>query len=913
MKIHHRLALLLLTAGLAACGSSDLGGSKGDPLPSTGVVITSEPITAPTTADKATVGFRVIFPEPAGAVKAALNPAMTRVTITTYGACGVDSLELSPTVTSGVMNLKAGECTFAAVAYDAANEQIESATTKGVLLAGANNVSLTFLGGPWLFVDPASNAKAPMTLVGGEVLSGINISPTNGALITRWFGPDSGGDGPTSDDLLGGVLTTPPLLRATGTFSGGTGSGANLVRLVGAMSNLTNWEGTFTTGQRVIQILGTYKYPTTYNPTSYQDYLTSKVLDGTTLEGNIAEFTVDSTTVGTPYGTCTPATTAAAQTAAQTAALSTAQTLTGTVTASWTQCVNNQNQDVTHTYSNVTIHPFRAESSFADPASAMQVELNKGIANYKKVLETEDAVNGLDLILLRQAAGQFVTAVNLAGETLSNTADTARFFGAISRLASLGVDTVADGSLDGLNDFNDVLDALGVPADATSRDWSNLIKTPETCVDVVGPYYTYQDCTPNLPATAPRSGEILTLLDNKINTQLDLAIADLSRISAGFTYNFIETSGATTNFDYGDVLALTAIAHGIKAELAIDMAYDLDLDIDATINGSGPASVQQFLIDNPTLGDLAPLYATELLQAKTDLQTALTTMQSAIDVIEAEGTGVAQESEFVSFYHTDYQCIPNQTGIPPYCTWTEIDNTAQDLANFRDAIAKALIGLNGPVTVDDNDTPAITGDDTIIDPNKFFAGISFRSLLPTFSGDDATSLFPNPTMNGVLVQTPGFNVNQDFDGNGVADLVEDANFYAALLKDKAYALTGYSGGVYLKGYNVYWSSFRFNSNGTVAADWNYYNYSVYPYETISGTATGTWSILSTGELQIDFSANSPLNLASIVAELDDPVDAQISPIYFATDMSFTYSDPSQPIDRNYMWWNEKGSVSVIIR
>jgi hypothetical protein len=344
----------------------------------------------------------------------------------------------------------------------------------------------------------------------------------------------------------------------------------------------------------------------------------------------------------------------------------------------------------------------------------MQVELNKGIANYKKALDTENAVNGLDLTLLRQAAGQFVTAVGLAGDdNLTNTADTARFFGAISRLAALGVDTVTDGSLDGLTDFNDVLDALGVPADATSRNWSNLIKTEETCVDVVGPYYTYLDCTPNLPATAPRSGEILTLLDSKLNTQLDLAIADLSKISAGFTYDFVETSGATTNFDYGDVLALTAVAHGIKAELAIDMAYDLDLDIDATINGNGPASVQAFLDANPTLGTLdATRYATELAQAKIDLQTALTTLQSALDVIEAEGTGIAQENEFISFYSTDWYCDP---AVTTSCSWIVVDRTAEEIANFRDAISKALTGLNGPVTIDDNMTPTITSDDTIID------------------------------------------------------------------------------------------------------------------------------------------------------------------------------------------------------
>lgn len=895
MKIHNGLALLLLAAGLSACGSDPGAGSKGETLSLTSPVITSTEITAPTEAGKAAVGFQVIFPEQDGVQKAALNPTMNKVTIDTSGICGVQTLTLTPSTPSGTMTLGAGACTFTATSYNSFNTPIETAKTQGTLLAGANNVSLTFLNGPWLFVDPSTNEKLPLTLTGSEVLTGIRLEANNGAMLTRWFGPDTLGDGPTGDDLMGGTLTNPPQLNVTGTFSGGTGVGANLVRLTGGRSNLTNWEGGYTVGQRVVQILGVNPnatYPKTYTPTTFkEDYFTSKVIDGTTIDGNIAEFTVESQTSGTPTGTCTAAPAMAARAAALTDALGTvrkaAPTAIGTVTVNWTECVNSQNVDMTDIYSNVNVHTFRAKSAFTDPASALQVEVNAALGNYKKALTTEDAIKGTDLTLLRKAASQFVAAAGLAGNTLSNTADTARFFGAISRLASLGIDTASDGVADGLNDFNDVLDALGAPTDALSRTWSKLITLPETCVTV-----PYLDCRPNLPTTSPRSGEILTLLDSKVNTQLDLAIADLAKVSAGFSYDFIDSAGTKTNFDYGDALALTAFAHGLKAELAINMAYDLDLDIDATINGTGPASVQAFMEANPTIGTRAVGYLAELTQAKADLQTSLNKTKDAITVIEAEGTGISQQTEFISFYSTNWECVPNAMG----CTWTEVDRTVQEIANTRDAIDKALLGLSGPITVDDKGT-TITTDDVIIDPSKFFAGINFRGLLPGFTGDVPNGMFTDGTMGGVLVQN--VTLNEDIDGNGKPDLLEKPNFYPALISGKTYMVDSWANTFSLYG------TLAFNTgttNGTVNIQWNY-SENVPPYTYLSGPTTGaagTWQLLPDGTLQIFFTntAEAPPNVTGMKFSLDyypGPMDQG-----FNAKSTFIFADSSTMT--NYSWW-----------
>lgn len=890
MKIPNRLALLLLTAGLAACGS-DLG-SKGNPLPSTGAVITPNPITSPTEANKATVGFRVVFPVAAAAQKAAINPAMTQVTVTSSGACGNFSLILSPTNNTGVMNLNPGACTFTASAVNALNTTIDTASTQGTLLAGVNDISLSLLGGPWLFVDPITNEKLPLTLSNAEVLTGFDLAASSTSAHTlRWLGIDSGFDGPTTDDFKGNAqLTTPPATISMGIFSGGSGLGKNFTILSGGYSNTSTWEETSSTGDRIVQILG--ENPFNFNPATYTNNYTTRVIDGTTIEGNIAELTVASTALGTVVpGTCDPLAANAARSAAITNAA-----LVGGFTAEWTQCAGGGSQLVTTTFSNVNIYPFRAKSYFAAPEGAIQIKFNAGMNAYKQALSSEDLINGTNMPLLRVAADNLVAAADLANSTqdLSSTGDAARFFGAISRLAALGVHSESDGdATNSLETFSDVLDALGVPMDTVTRDWSNLIEPPKTCV-----YYTYYtDCTPNLPATSPTSGAILTLLDSKLNTELDLAIADLSNIPAGFSYNFVDPqSFEVTNFDYGDVLALTAAAYGLKAELAIDMAYDLNLDIDATINGTGPASVQQFMLDNPTIGTLdASRFATELAQARTELQAGLNKMNEAITAIEAEGTDViSQQNEFITFYSSDGYCDP---AVLTYCSWIEVNRTVEEIANFRDAISKALTGLNGPVTIDNNLTPTNTADDTIIDPSKFFAGISFRSLLPTFTGDVPDGLFPDATMGGVLVQ--GRSVNEDLDGNNKPDLLEDTNFYPALIGDKTFMTQTWT-----NNYNIYWSYFSFyNNNSSVSAVWNATDYTVYPAINISGTATGSWAIMADGTLEIAFTGGTaPDNMTGMNLSLEyypGPLEEN-----FNTKGTFTFSD--KPAITTWSWW-QKGT------
>jgi hypothetical protein len=73
--------------------------------------------------------------------------------------------------------------------------------------------------------------------------------------------------------------------------------------------------------------------------------------------------------------------------------------------------------------------------------------------------------------------------------------------------------------------------------------------------------------------------------------------------------------------------------------------------------------------------------------------------------------------------------------------------------------------------VDDNDTPADTSDDVVVDVTGFFQGIDLRALLPPFAGDDVSGLFPDATLAGTIIQ--GLSLNEDLDPeDGIPDVLQ---------------------------------------------------------------------------------------------------------------------------------------------
>ena len=533
------------------------------------------------------------------------------------------------------------------------------------------------------------------------------------------------------------------------------------------------------------------------------------------------------------------------------------------------------------------------EDPLVPDCTSFEEPFNLGMTAFKDGLIAEASTGNAHIPTLLEAAQNFQRAAACAQTSTTNAADVARFYGALSRVMAVALDTRSDGSDDGLNDVNDALDAFGVPTSDTERDYDDTIDLPQTCTDVVDPYTGLvidQDCIFNdLPSTTPSSGEVLDLVDALTRTNLEAAIAELDKISSTYQNTFTSpVDGELEDQDYGDVLFLKAIANGLLGQLAFVGAYDLDLDIALTANAAkaGTLTTQQVLDANPNLGELdASVYAAQLAEAKENLRTGMETLDAAIVEIEAETDD--QLDDIFSLIETDW--VYNESTM----MWEEVDVTAEAIAEVRDGIAMALTGLDEPVTVDDNNTPDDITDDFILDVSQLFAGIDFRSLLPGFSGDEATGLFPDPTMGGVIVQAPDEFVNKDRDGNGIPDELEDGNFYPALLNDRYYSVNYWFGDS-----QENWN-FEFLSDGTFEASWNKTVYSP-TWSSTSDYADGDWTIQPDGTLLLDGFSGAPAGLNSILFELNwDGSDSADWP-EIDVEAAFNYSSGTK---YSQNWWH----------
>ncbi len=478
-----------------------------------------------------------------------------------------------------------------------------------------------------------------------------------------------------------------------------------------------------------------------------------------------------------------------------------------------------------------------------------------GMTAFNAALLSDTATTGPSAELLLEAAQQFSLAATNAQSSSTNAADAARFYGSLSRVVAVLADTQSDGVADGLNTTGDVLDGFGLYDDFASRDDIDLISGPELCRTVTDEWgNSWQECTPDLPTDSPTTGDLITFIDSNIRTQLEAAYADLDTIAATFEYTFADPGdGMLTDQDYGDVLFLKAIIKGLLGQLAIDRAYDLNVDLDALFAAewADTLTIEQVLADHPTLGTLSGVALTELLQAKADLRTGFESMQLAVDFIEAETDD--QTDDMFTFLDTDW--VYNQmTG-----QWEEVEVTSTVIADTRDSLTKALTAIDGPVTMDDNGTPDAPDDDFIFDVSAFFAGVDIRSLLPGIVDNEATTLFPDPTLGGIVVQAPDFFLNTDRDSNGIPDWFGPSVFYEALIAGHNYQAWAWS-----PDFEDSWT-FEFDDEMGVTAFWGRYSYIDSTYT--NGTATGSAQILPDGNLGIVFFGGQPANITDIVVEL----------------------------------------------
>jgi hypothetical protein len=315
----------------------------------------------------------------------------------------------------------------------------------------------------------------------------------------------------------------------------------------------------------------------------------------------------------------------------------------------------------------------------------------------------------------------FEAAVNLAGTSTSNDADTARFLFALTRFIALGFDTLSDGNSADMNRLGDILDRLGV-ADSEVRGNLDLIKLPDA-----------------LPADSPTGNEYRDFLYQVAVPELSDAVANLDDISTSFNKVWTDPmDGTQVESDYGDVLVLRGTFKSLIASIATQRAYDLDADVDDIVNSN--VTIQDFLAGNATFLSLDD--TAKLTEAKDYLTSgAIDDFKDAIDVIKGEVDD--QSDDLVTL-----DLLGDPTGATAKA---KLDQVMTSLLSGATMVGKATLDLQ-----------------------RFFDhGVDFRSpsdLLPAFTGNSVAGLFPDATFDGVIVSP---DLNADINpADGVPDILQ---------------------------------------------------------------------------------------------------------------------------------------------
>jgi len=345
---------------------------------------------------------------------------------------------------------------------------------------------------------------------------------------------------------------------------------------------------------------------------------------------------------------------------------------------------------------------------------------------------------GLDAVKdgwVLRAKTYFAAAEALAGASVSNDADTARFFYALTRVAALGANSYSDGILgNGLNMIGDILDAFGCPTEDTRRSTIDGISFPDP-----------------LPGNSPDAPALHGFLYNVVRPEIEGAISNLGAVSPAFYREWTEPNDdEIVESDYGDVLFFKASFEAVLAYIFTQNAYTLNGDIDDIKNNA--KTIQQVLVDQPALLTLSSTYVGDLISAKAAFDDSLVDFDAAIDWMDGE----------VDFQDDDFVNLS--------------ESTPEEIIQAKADIFDARTSLYGSTMVNDNGSDPTEG--WVLDMSIFFAGLDLRSpnLIPAFSGNDPTGLFPDPTAAGVF--GAGIDLNEDDDpADGTADILQQWLYY----------------------------------------------------------------------------------------------------------------------------------------
>jgi hypothetical protein len=301
---------------------------------------------------------------------------------------------------------------------------------------------------------------------------------------------------------------------------------------------------------------------------------------------------------------------------------------------------------------------------------------------------------------------------------------------------ALGFDTYSDGNSTDMNRLADILDRFGCDTSMSKRSNLSAISCPDPNKSIPVP----------MPNDSPTMDELGSFINIRVRPEIEGALSNLNNVSSLFNKTWI-FEGNSVESDYGDVLMIRALSKGSLANIDIGNAINLSMDIDAENNNTNN-NAQAFLANNPNFLTLGANPLPLLASAKTQLNSGLDDMTSAINFIRAETD--TQNNDFIN--------LGNNTP-------SEIDEALLDIAD-----AKASMDV--PTVVSDNDIT--TGNEFTLSMSPFFAGlINPRNLLPPFTGN-TPGMFSDLTLGGSLPNAPtDININEDVNpADGVPDILQ---------------------------------------------------------------------------------------------------------------------------------------------
>ncbi len=337
----------------------------------------------------------------------------------------------------------------------------------------------------------------------------------------------------------------------------------------------------------------------------------------------------------------------------------------------------------------------------------------------------------LSNLWFKKAKNYLEVAVDkISSSNHSEDADSARFFYALASLPAFSTDFSSGGNSSDMNSMGDMLDKTGCTGSRGNFDDLNCPKT--------------------LPATTPSGGDVQTFLYSQVKPKIEDAISRLDAITSSFSTTWIEPFGKkTVDVDYGDVLTLKAALESIAATIDYQYAYNLDANIASEVNNPNN-DIQTFLTSNSSFLTYDTNHSSALDAAKAETVAMLGDLHNAIDVLSNE-TPNQKKNDLIT--------------LPNSMTPQDITNTETQIAAIKNCIDTG----DSTCTVWNHGTPADTSDDVVLNMIVPFSGISIRDLLPQFNGN-TPGYFPDPTLDGFLVQ--GIDINTDANSDGIPDILQ---------------------------------------------------------------------------------------------------------------------------------------------